>query len=196
MKNTDLKVYKRKSIPLQALAFHGRSGEPPRRFAPLVSPLDTLFPQESRTFRSNQFCFEILDDPFFSTVLLGKRTSISTPGTRFPRAVGEPSRRLVPAVSSLDALFPQESRTFRSNQFCFEILGEPLLFTVSNHQSGGLFLCIISNIRYIFLYIETSSRFKRKNKDMHVFVFQQNWIIQPLRKMDLVIKEGQQITVP
>ena len=44
-------------------------------------------------------------------------TLISTLGTRFPRAVGEPPR-LSPAVSPLDALFPQESRTFRSNQLC------------------------------------------------------------------------------
>ncbi|WP_225989254.1 hypothetical protein, partial [Peribacillus frigoritolerans] len=37
--------------------------------------------------------------------------------TRFPRAVGEPPR-LAPAGSPLDTLFPQESRTFRSNQLC------------------------------------------------------------------------------
>ena len=40
---------------------------------------------------------------------------ISTPGTRFPRAVREPPRRL-PAGSPLDTFFPQESRTLRSNQ--------------------------------------------------------------------------------
>jgi len=56
---------------------------------------------------------------------------------------------------------------------CFEILGEILLSTNSNHQSGGLFLFIGSNIRYIFLYIETLSCFKRKNKDM---------IFQPTRQ--------------
>ncbi|MEB2629651.1 hypothetical protein SOP94_14445 [Peribacillus frigoritolerans] len=43
-------------------------------------------------------------------------TLISTPGTRFPRAVREPPRRLGPVGSPLDSLFPQESRTFRSNQ--------------------------------------------------------------------------------
>ncbi|WP_144526495.1 hypothetical protein [Peribacillus simplex] len=32
--------------------------EPPRRFAPVGSPLDSHFPQESRAFRSNQLeCF-------------------------------------------------------------------------------------------------------------------------------------------
>ncbi|PRS37362.1 hypothetical protein C6W19_12915 [Bacillus sp. RJGP41] len=45
-------------------------------------------------------------------------TLISTPGTRFPRAVGEPPR-LAPAGSPLDTLFPQESRTFRFNQLVF-----------------------------------------------------------------------------
>ncbi|WP_440971272.1 hypothetical protein ACSS6N_23885 [Peribacillus frigoritolerans] len=59
----------------------------------------------------------------------------------------------------------------------------------SNHQSGGLFLFIRSNIRYIFLYIKTSSCLTRKNKDMHVIVF------QSLRNMDLGTKEGQHITV-
>ncbi|PAK41383.1 hypothetical protein, partial [Peribacillus simplex] len=90
---------------------------------------------------------------------------------------------------SLDTLFPQESRTFRSNLYFVLNLGEVLLSTNSNHQSGGLFLFIRSNIRYIFLYIETSSRFTRKNKDMHVFVF------QSLRNMDLGTKERQHITV-
>ncbi|KOR86383.1 hypothetical protein AM233_21970 [Bacillus sp. FJAT-22058] len=45
-------------------------------------------------------------------------TLISPPGTRFPRAVGEPPR-LGPAGSPLDTLFPQDSRTFRSNQLEF-----------------------------------------------------------------------------
>jgi len=49
---------------------------------------------------------------------------ISTPGTRFPRAVRKPPRRLAPAGSPLDTLFPQESRTFRYNRLCFEILGK------------------------------------------------------------------------
>ncbi|PRS26319.1 hypothetical protein C6W19_25295 [Bacillus sp. RJGP41] len=40
---------------------------------------------------------------------------IYTPGTRFPRAVREPPRRS-PAGSPLATLFPQESRTLRSNQ--------------------------------------------------------------------------------
>ncbi|KRF54340.1 hypothetical protein ASG97_02710 [Bacillus sp. Soil745] len=44
---------------------------------------------------------------------------ISTPGTRFPRAVREPPRRFAPAGSPLDSHFPQESRTLRSNQLCF-----------------------------------------------------------------------------
>jgi len=44
---------------------------------------------------------------------------ISASGTRFPRAVVEPPR-LAPAGSPLDALFPQESRTFRSNQLCIK----------------------------------------------------------------------------
>ncbi|PHD73010.1 hypothetical protein COF64_19745 [Bacillus sp. AFS043905] len=35
-------------FPFQALAFRGRSGEPPR-LAPAGSPLEALFPQESRT---------------------------------------------------------------------------------------------------------------------------------------------------
>ncbi len=42
-------------------------------------------------------------------------TLISATGTRFPRAVMEPPR-LAPVGSSLDSLFPQESRTFLSNQ--------------------------------------------------------------------------------
>ena len=41
---------------------------------------------------------------------------ISTPGTRFPRAVREPPRRS-PAGSPLATLFPQESRTLRSNHW-------------------------------------------------------------------------------
>ncbi|WP_364280423.1 hypothetical protein, partial [Peribacillus frigoritolerans] len=51
------------------------------------------------------------------------------------------------------------------------------------------FLFIRSNIRYIFLYIKTSSCLTRKNKDMHVIVF------KSLRNMDLGTKEGQHITV-
>ncbi|MBX9954643.1 hypothetical protein H7T43_06925 [Peribacillus simplex] len=43
---------------------------------------------------------------------------ISTPGTRFPRAVREPPRRS-PAGSPLATLFPQESRALRSNHWNF-----------------------------------------------------------------------------
>ncbi|MED3787920.1 hypothetical protein P4576_11695 [Peribacillus frigoritolerans] len=52
------------------------------------------------------------------------RMMISTPGTHFPGAVRKPPRRLAPAGSPLDALFPQESRTFRYNRLCFEISGK------------------------------------------------------------------------
>ncbi|WP_440970138.1 hypothetical protein ACSS6N_22120 [Peribacillus frigoritolerans] len=45
-------------------------------------------------------------------------TLISTPGTRFPRAVREPPRRTCACGVSLGRVFPQESRTFRSNQLC------------------------------------------------------------------------------
>ncbi|CRI74649.1 Uncharacterised protein [Chlamydia trachomatis] len=72
-------------------------------------------------------------DPHFAPAFLIACTIwmlISASGTRFPRAVGEPPRRLAPAGSPLDALFPQESRPFRSNQLCFEILGKPFLSTV------------------------------------------------------------------
>jgi len=44
-------------FPLQALAFRRRSGSHIGAFAPAGSPLDTFFPQESRTLRSNQLCF-------------------------------------------------------------------------------------------------------------------------------------------
>ncbi|MFS0861396.1 hypothetical protein [Fredinandcohnia sp. 179-A 10B2 NHS] len=40
---------------------------------------------------------------------------ISAPGTRFPRADREPPRRYASAGSHLVTLFPQESRTMRSN---------------------------------------------------------------------------------
>ncbi len=43
---------------------------------------------------------------------------ISASGTRFPRAVGP---RLAPPWSPLDTLFPQESRTFRTNKLCYSI---------------------------------------------------------------------------
>jgi len=52
------------------------------------------------------------------------RMMISTPGTRFPRAVRKPPRRLAPVGSPLDALFPQESRTLCYKRLCFEILGK------------------------------------------------------------------------
>ena len=44
-------------FPLEALAFRGRSGSLLGAFAPVGSPLDALFPQESRTFRYNQLDF-------------------------------------------------------------------------------------------------------------------------------------------
>jgi hypothetical protein len=62
-------------------------------------------------------------------------TLISTSGTRFPRAVREPPRRLVPVGSPLDLLFPQESRTFRSNQLCVKRLNTFCLQTNNKGES-------------------------------------------------------------
>ncbi|PEZ77191.1 hypothetical protein CN380_19295 [Bacillus sp. AFS017274] len=45
---------------------------------------------------------------------------ISTPGTRFPRAVREPPRRTCACGVSLGRVFPQESRTLHSNQLCLK----------------------------------------------------------------------------
>ena len=53
------------------------------------------------------------------------RMVISTPGTRFPRAVREPPRRTCACVVSLWRVFPQESRTLRSNQPCINHLDRP-----------------------------------------------------------------------
>ncbi len=103
--------------------------EPPRRFASAGSPLDSLFPQESRTFHSNQLCFNSKIELLLPTVFL-RDLLISTPGTRFPRAVREPPRRFASAGSPLDSFFPQESRTFHSNQLCFNSKIELLLPTV------------------------------------------------------------------
>ncbi|MFK4392011.1 hypothetical protein ABH916_003939 [Peribacillus frigoritolerans] len=76
-----------------------------------------LFPQESRTFRSNHLCF-YLDRTLLSKNFVCKMgTLISTPGTRFPRAGG--SLLGAPAGSPMPRFFPQESRAFRSNHLCF-----------------------------------------------------------------------------
>ncbi len=46
---------------------------------------------------------------------------------------GASSALLAPVGSPLDALFPQESRTFRSNQLCLKIQMVPLLSTNSEN---------------------------------------------------------------
>ena len=57
----------------RALAFRGRSGSLLGAIAPLGSPLDALFPQEPRTFRSNQLCFNSKIEHLLPTVYLRKK---------------------------------------------------------------------------------------------------------------------------
>ena len=74
---------------------------------------DGLF-QTIDKFEENEFACS-----FFMTFTTW--TLISGPGTRFPRAVVEPSR-LAPVGSPLDAISPQESRTFLYNQLRYKKL--------------------------------------------------------------------------
>jgi hypothetical protein len=55
----------------------------------------------------------------FELIEFAKEMLISSPGTRFPRAVREASSALCACGVSLGHVFPQESRTLRSNQLCF-----------------------------------------------------------------------------
>ena len=81
-------------FPLQALAFRGRPGASSAQ-APAGSPFDTLFPQESRTFRSIQLCFNIpfrrqSAKPHQSKCLRGlplTRFSRRSPGVRTPAPI-------------------------------------------------------------------------------------------------------------
>jgi hypothetical protein len=116
--------------------------EPPRR-SPAGSPLATL-PRRSLVLSIPINLVLIDRTPCFLCFFVCKtRTLISTPGTRFPRAVREPPRRFAPAGSPLAKLFPQESRTFRSNQL--ELLKFKSLYSI-NVKVSLYFI-----IRFIFV---------------------------------------------
>jgi hypothetical protein len=67
-------------------------------------------------FEENEFAYNFMAFTIWAL--------ISDPGTRFPRAA---CPRLAPAGSPLEALFPQESRTFLYNQLRFKIQIEIIL---------------------------------------------------------------------
>ena len=58
----------------------------------------------------------VLDCHKFELIEVGKKVLISSPGTRFPRAVREASSAPCACGVSPGHVFPQESRTLRSNQ--------------------------------------------------------------------------------